>query len=120
MPFLCRFFCISKALPLAIVATLLSNALVARTATAASVTLRWDYTVSGAAGFVLYCGPLSGSYRVRIDVGNTDTYTIANLAANTTSFCSVTAYDSSKSESGYSNEITVHIPPTPGLVPLPR
>src|SRR4029453_17974613 len=77
---------------------------------AAQVTLRWDYTASGAAGFVLYCGPSSGSYSTRIDVGNTDTYTIGTLPVGATSYCAVSAYDSAKVESGYSNVLSVNIP----------
>ena len=34
-------------------------------ASASEVTLRWDYTTSGAAGFILYCGPASRDYRGR-------------------------------------------------------
>jgi len=96
---------------------------------AAQVSLRWDYTASGAAGFVLYCGSSSRSYSTRVDVGNTDTYSIGTLPAGATSFCAVTAYDSSKVESGYSNELSVLVPsaapvvnftasPTSGTAPL--
>jgi len=38
---------------------------------AGQASLQWDYTASGAAGFVLYCGTSSGNYTTRIDVGNT-------------------------------------------------
>jgi PKD repeat protein len=46
---------------------------------------------------------------VRIDVGNTDTYTISSLTEGATSFCTVTAYNPAKVESAYSNEISVHV-----------
>jgi hypothetical protein len=81
---------------------------------AASVTLRWDYSASGAAGFMLYCGSSSRSYSTRIDVGNTDTYAISTLPVGATSFCAVTAYDSAKAESTYSNEISVSVPSAGG------
>ena len=35
---------------------------------ARSVTFAWDYTTSGAAGFVLYCGPSSGNYTTAISL----------------------------------------------------
>ena len=38
------------------------------------VTFTWDYSASGAAGFVLYCGPSSGNYTTRVDVLNTVAY----------------------------------------------
>ena len=78
--------------------------------------MRWDYDASGAAGFVLYCGLASRSYSTRIDVGNIDTYMI-NLAEGATHFCSVTAYDPGKVESGYSNELSVAIPSAPSPAP---
>jgi PKD repeat protein len=96
---------------------------------AAQVTLRWDYHASGAAGFMLYCGNSSRTYSTRLDVGNTETFTIGTLQEGKTSFCAVTAYDPGKIESKYSNEITVWVPypapiakfsasPTSGTAPL--
>jgi PKD repeat protein len=79
-------------------------------ALAAQVTLRWDYTASGASGFVVYCGSASGNYSSRIDVGNTDTYVLSGLAGGSTAYCSVTAYDAARKESGYSNEVSVSVP----------
>jgi hypothetical protein len=102
---------------------LFSGAMVSQ-ATAGQVKLRWDYTASGAAGFVLYCGPASRTYRTRIDVGNTDTYTIAILPEGATSYCAVTAYDPAKAESVYSNELKVFVPRSGAgrvrVVPVPR
>jgi hypothetical protein len=108
-------------------AGVLTFGLVHSQAIAGQVTLRWDYTASGAAGFVLYCGPASRNYRTRIDVGNAETYTMRNLPEGSTSYCAVTAYDPSKVESAYSNELRVYVPgggqivpvPAPPLVPLP-
>jgi PKD repeat protein len=65
---------------------------------------------------MLYCGPSSRNYPTRVDVGNTDTYTIGTLTAGATSFCAVTAYDSSKVESDYSNELSVVVPSSPPVV----
>src|SRR6476620_8630282 len=81
-------------------------------ADAASVTLAWDYTASGAAGFVVYCGSSSRNYSLRVDVGNTDIYTIGTLIEGATSFCAVTAYDPAKVESSYSDEVSFYVPST--------
>jgi hypothetical protein len=81
-------------------------------ARSAQATMRWDYTASGAAGFVLYCGVTHGSYSIRVDVGNTTTYTLGGLTAGVTYYCAATAYDAAKRESVYSSEVTLSIPPT--------
>jgi PKD repeat protein len=82
---------------------------------AAPVTLRWDYTASGAAGFMLHCGTASRNYATRVDVGNTDTYTIGTLPEGGTSYCAVTAYDPAKAQSGYSNEVAIYVPASTAL-----
>jgi PKD repeat protein len=116
------------ALPIAAVAVLLYMS-IQTPAEAAQATLRWDYTASGASGFALHCGASSGSYTSRIDVGNTDTYTLTNLVAGSTRYCVVTAYDSARVESAFSNEVTVSVAsdapvvnfsatPTSGTAPL--
>jgi len=104
---------VASFVPLSIV--LLLCGLGGQDAFARSVTFAWDYTASGAAGFVLYCGPSSGNYTTRVDVLNTVSYTIATLPEGATSFCSVTAYDATKVESPASNEVSVLVqysPPT--------
>ena len=86
------------------------------------VTFTWDYSASGAAGFMLYCGPSSGNYTTRVDVLNTVTYTIATLPEGATSFCTVTAYDATKAESPHSNEVGILVqysPPTVNFSPSP-
>jgi len=93
------------------VACVVSSGLIAAVGHAAQVTFRWDYSASGAAGFVLYCGPSSGTYNTRVDVGNTDTYTIGILPPGAISFCAVTAYAPQEGESAYSNEVSVYVPP---------
>ena len=98
-------------------------------ARAAQLTFLWDYSASGAAGFVLYCGPSSLNYTTRVDVGNTETYVLTGLAEGATYHCAVTAYDPAKVESPYSNEISVVAPyaapsagfsasPMSGIAPL--
>jgi PKD repeat protein len=98
---------------LVIVANLVPHQSMQPEANAGPVTLRWDYTASGAAGFTLYCGASSHVYSTRVDVGNVDTYTIGTLPEGMTSFCAVTAYDSAKSESTFSNEVGVLVPYAP-------
>jgi hypothetical protein len=79
---------------------------------AAEITLSWKYDAPGAAGFMLYFGFASRNYVNRVDVGNVNTYTVKGLAEGATYFCTVTAYDPAKVESGYSNEIILDIPST--------
>ena len=74
----------------------------------AQVTFRWDYTASGAAGFMLYCGP-PGKYTTVVDVGNTDTYTLAGLSADDVYQCAVTAYDAARSQSELSAPLRIYI-----------
>jgi PKD repeat protein len=95
----------------------------------AAPALQWDYQASGAAGFVVHCGSTPGSYTVRTDVGNTLTATLSSLSPGVTWYCAVTAYDSSRKESAYSNEATATVPasstamtfnaaPASGIAPL--
>src|SRR5690349_5158950 len=75
-------FRVSMALLLIIIAGFLACGWAQPEANAAQVTLRWDYTASGAAGFMLYCGPSSKNYSTRLNVGNTDTYTIGAMVVS--------------------------------------
>ena len=71
----------------------------------ADVVLQWDAnSETDLAGYRVYYGTSSRSYGSPIDVGNTTTYTVSNLAAGTYYFA-VTAYNTSNAESGYSNEV---------------
>src|SRR5882724_10703946 len=73
--------------------------LVSLTSYAGQATLAWDPSPSpGVAGYYLYYGQASGSYGQKIDVGNTTTYAVSNLAAGATYYYAATAYDSSRSE----------------------
>src|SRR4029079_4226915 len=78
--------------------------LIAARALAGSLTLAWDPVSSPAlAGYMLYYGPAAGNYTSKIDVGNTTMRTVANLTDGATYHFAVTAYDSSRVESGFSN-----------------
>jgi PKD repeat protein len=76
---------------------------------AASVTVAWDPVVSpvSASGYVLYYGPAAGDYTTAIDVGDAAIRTVSGLAEGATYHFAVTAYDSLRAQSGYSNDVGV-------------
>ena len=85
--------------------------LIAARALAGSLTLAWDPVSSPAlAGYMLYYGPAAGNYTSKIDVGNTTMRTVANLTDGATYHFAVTAYDSSRVESGFSNDAGATVP----------
>jgi fibronectin type 3 domain-containing protein len=78
---------------------------------AKSVTLAWDAnTESDLAGYKMYWGTASEIYNNSVDVGNQTSYTVIELIEGQTYYFAATAYDTSKNESGYSNEIFYTIP----------
>jgi PKD repeat protein len=77
---------------------------------AAVITLAWDAGASATAGYAVYCGETSRAYSSRNDVGVTTTIKVDGLLEGMTYYCSVTAYDVSKVESNYSNEVSATIP----------
>jgi hypothetical protein len=80
-----------------------------------SVTLQWDpNSEPDLAGYHLLYGPSSGNYSQQIDVGNTTTATVSNLADGTY-FFAVTAYNTALAESLPSNEVSA----TVGIGTLP-
>jgi len=82
-------------------------------AIAADIRLAWDPSLSpGISGYRVYVGQSSRSYGTPITIGNQTTYTVTNLA-NGTWFIAVTAFDASGNESGFSNEVSATISPTP-------
>src|SRR5215813_4878638 len=98
----------------------LSLAFAATPAQAAQVQLTWDAplqadgtAVPNLAGYKLYYGSQSGQYQTMIPVGLTTTYTVMNVSAGQTSYFAVKAYDSTGTESAFSNEVSV----TPGTIP---
>jgi hypothetical protein len=76
---------------------------------AANVNLAWDpKTDSGLAGYKVYYGTSSRSYGTSINVGNVTTYTVTGLNSGTYYFA-VTAYYTSGSETGHSNEVSTTV-----------
>ena len=74
-------------------------------ANAAQITLAWDES-DGAAGYKIYSGTESNNYTWVVDVGNTTSYTTANLTDGYTYYFAATAYDASGLESDYSDEVS--------------
>lgn len=74
---------------------------------AVSVSLQWDANVeTDLAGYIVYIGTNSGVYYTNVDVGNTTTTTIGNLKSGVTYYFAATAYNTSRLESGFSNEVS--------------
>jgi len=71
----------------------------------ASATLAWQpSTDPTVAGYKVYYGVASRTYTNTVDVGPANTATISNLVNGTTYYFAVTAYDSSRMQSLFSNE----------------
>jgi chitinase len=81
---------------------------------AASVTLAWDPSSDpGAAGYFLYYGYASGSYSVKMDVGNYTTAAVSGFLQGHTYYLAATTYDMYGYESPFSSpEVIVAIPDT--------
>src|SRR5260370_15370161 len=85
---------------------LLVLGLLAQAQPASGVTLLWDPSSgSNIAGYRLYYGTPSGTYRQIVDVGNVTSFTVDDLLHGRTYYFVVTAYDDTGAESGPSNEV---------------
>jgi PKD repeat protein len=83
---------------------------------AGSLSLAWDAVSDPRlVGYKVYYGTSSRNYTGQIDVGNTTIRTVSNLTDGATYYFAVTAYDGSRVESGYSNEVVGTVP---GGVPV--
>jgi fibronectin type 3 domain-containing protein len=79
----------------------------AQSSRAAQVILAWDAnSESNLAGYKVHYGTQSRVYTNFIDVGKTMIYTVAGLQEGATYYFAVTAYNVSRLESGYSNEVS--------------
>ncbi|MDZ4733692.1 MAG: fibronectin type III domain-containing protein [Nitrospirota bacterium] len=80
------------------------------TGTSTTATLSWNpVTSTNMAGYKVYMGTASGVYGTSTDVGNATSYTLNNLTLGTTYYFSLTSYNTSGSESLYSNEVSKSI-----------
>jgi hypothetical protein len=85
-----------------------------RNAFSAQVTLSWTAPTTNTdgtqlkdlAGYKVYYGTASRTYSTAIDVGKVTNCQINNLTDGLTYYFAVTAYDTSKNESTYSNEVS--------------
>jgi hypothetical protein len=89
--------------------------------TASSLTLAWDASPSpSVSGYFLYTVDAGNSQTVKTDAGNTTTATINSLISGHKYSIRVTAYDSSKNESGPSNVLVVTAPSVAGFPTPPE
>ena len=78
---------------------------------AGNVNLAWDpVNDSRVAGYKIHYGTSSRNYTGQIDVGNVTARTVSNLTDGATYYFAVTAYDGSRVESGFSNEVAGTVP----------
>jgi len=90
---------------------------------AAQIKLVWDTPPpdSNVAGYKVYYGKASGTYKAPINVGYVTTYTAQHLSQGVTYYFAVTAYNQ-YGESGYSNEASgmiIETVSTPGAISGP-
>lgn len=75
--------------------------------------ISWDRNAEAdLAGYKIYYGTSSGQYTQIIDVGQVTSYTVGGLSEGVKYFFAVTAYDTAKNESDFSQEVSATIPVT--------
>ncbi len=80
-------------------------------ACAAQLTVAWDPETDPAiTGYKVYWGTLSKNYSWSGDAGAQTTYTVPSLNQGATYYFAATAYDATRTESGFSNEVTYTVP----------
>ena len=88
-----------------------TNALAAQAVLSWSAPINADGTpVTNLKGYKVHVGTSPGSYSQHLDVGNVTSYTLASLADGATYYTAVSDYDTSGTESGYSNEVSKNFP----------
>ena len=88
-------------------ASLLLLALFPAHLAASAMTLAWDPNGEpDLAGYKIYYGTQSRDYDFVIDVGNVTYYTVRYLAPETLHYFALTAYDISRNESDFSDEVS--------------
>ncbi len=74
---------------------------------AADVQLAWNAnTESNLGGYRIYYGTSSGNLSSSVNAGNVTAYTLTGLSLGTTYYFAATAYNTSGSESGFSNIVS--------------
>lgn len=87
---------------------------------AGQVSLSWDAsTDSAVVGYYVYYGLAPRTYPFRVDVGNQTSYSVPSLTEGQTYYFAVTAYNTTRVESVYSNEVFATIPSPPAEAPTP-
>ncbi len=96
-------------------------------AIAGEAVLEWDASANPeTTGYVINYGKRSGDYTERVDVGKVTTYKLKDLDDGKMYYFAVTAYDSARAQSNYSNEASRLVAssdssggavPAPGTVP---
>lgn len=76
-----------------------------------SIALAWDAPTTPVSGYRIYYGTAPGIYLQPpgqgVNVGNATTYTATGLSSATTYYFAATSYDTSNTESIFSNELRV-------------
>jgi hypothetical protein len=110
-----RIFRIPSAVFALFFITAISSFLVPPVTYSGEIILTWDGNrESNVAGYKLYFGTAPGNYSFYIDTGKNTVWTLKNLAEGETYFITVTAYDLSGNESGFSPELKVALPTASG------
>jgi hypothetical protein len=101
-----ELFCLSCCIPLFLASLLLLFPLTAQTVYAAQVRLGWHASPDpDVAGYKVYYGPASRTYSHAVDVGPATRCVIAGLADGKDYFFAAKAYNTSRVESNFSDEI---------------
>jgi len=82
-----------------------SAVFLAQAASAGTISLAWS-PVSGASGYRVYYGTISGNYGSQIDAGGSSSATLTGLQDCRAYYIAVKAYNSAGESAGYSNEVT--------------
>lgn len=91
-------------------ATTSSSTTTTLTGTSTTATLSWSPpSITNLAGYKVYVGTTSGVYGTPVNVGNVTSYALSNLAVGNTYYFVVTDYDTSGTESLFSNEVSKSI-----------
>jgi len=117
-----RNFCFAVLLA----ALALAGHLASPAAEAAEASLSWvqpnsntDGTPIDLAGYLLYLGNAPGSYQQSVDIGNQTSHTLVGLSEGATYYFAVTAYDTGRNESAFSNEVSKSFPAAPPSYVIP-